>query len=652
MKAWAKLRRSAVLAAALSAITAANAGAATMYYLSSSSGKDANDGQSPDRAWQHLSKIYMKSISADPFRPGDSILLKRGDQWYGQIRLRANGTNPDPIRIGAYGQGPKPLLDGDARQARWNPVPGQAGVYTTDLGRGTILGAIFQDGQTLRTIYPTGPLKRNDDMQVFLSRLEPGVVAGQFDGRLWVQMPDGRQTNERIRVFEYAGVSLSNSSHVLVENLNIERFSVGFDVGNSRSVTIRHNDIHQTLGIGIYLRSADFDCRVESNTISHTGNTALYVLRGRRNIFRDNWVSHVDNDILGFATSGDHMGIGLQESWQTLVEHNYFTASGGIDFYYEHDSTIRDNYLFRVTSAGAPHGWNLKVNGNIYNLAGPSGEPGAAGLNAVATAPGTIIVSNNTVFNASKFFLMGSSEEGGKIVFSGNIAASTVADATLVAFGPGVLSSHNCFFAPGQGVFSYSETRFSTLAEYREKSGLDRDSIFADPEFLSASPITPLDFHMNPASACNSTLPRSQASSPNAAYDRGPAARKRRTTGAFSLDTRAKLSGGLRLLCRSDCFGHGFNVPGGVYLIAVRFGAGAFTQTPEIDFFLNGIRVTADSASAIYSQDGTLRYFLVRTLAGSIILEPGTGISNSVVDEVSIQPFDHSHGEGAQAIAW
>ena len=131
-----------------------------MYYISSTSGNDANDGQRPEKAWQHLSKIYLKSISKDAFQPGDSILLKRGDQWDGQIRLQGNGSAQNPITLGAYGEGPKPLIYGDNTDARWEPVTGHQGIFTTDMGRGSILGSFFLDGKTLKTIYPAGSLNR------------------------------------------------------------------------------------------------------------------------------------------------------------------------------------------------------------------------------------------------------------------------------------------------------------------------------------------------------------------------------------------------------------------------------------------------------------------------------------------------------------
>jgi parallel beta-helix repeat protein len=634
-------------------IAAATLATASTYYVSSSSGSDANNGLSPEHAWQHLSTIYLKSISAGAFHPGDSILLRRGDQWDGQIHLRANGTVSSPITIGAYGEGSKPLLLGDAQQVPWEPLTGHPGIYTTDLGRGSILGALLQDGKNLRAIYPVGPLKTDEDMERFLARLQPGTVAGQFDGRLWIRMSDTQQPKERVRVFEYAGVSLSNSSYIFVENLDIERFSAGIDVEQSQNIAIRHNDIRLVLGIGIYLRSTDSDCRVESNTVSHAGNTALYVLKGTRNIFRDNWVSHVEKSILGIRTAGDRMGIGLQESSQTLVEDNYFSYSGGIDFYFEHDSTIRYNYLHRVSSAGAPHGTNLKVYGNIYNLSNASGGPGSTGVNAVATGPGIISVFNNTIFNASGFFLKGSSTKGGQVVFSNNIAASTVAGSTLAIFGPNVASNRNCFFTPGQPAFTYSQTSFHSLAAYREESSLDEGSVFADPQFVRTVPVMPLDFRIRATSGCNSPVPNSEPSELDATYDHDHVDSQTRIMGAFS-ETAAKPIGDFRVLCTSHCLNHSFDVPRGVYLIVIKFAAGTLGKASDITLLLNGTRVAADATSSPQSGSNHdfSRSFLVRSSGDSIFLESTSGIDSSMIAEVDILPFDQGHGEGSQAISW
>ena len=53
----------------------------------------------------------LHRASAAPLQPGDRILLKRGDAWDEELRPRGNGTPKNPIVIGAYGTGGKPLID-------------------------------------------------------------------------------------------------------------------------------------------------------------------------------------------------------------------------------------------------------------------------------------------------------------------------------------------------------------------------------------------------------------------------------------------------------------------------------------------------------------------------------------------------------------
>ncbi|MGA9041175.1 MAG: right-handed parallel beta-helix repeat-containing protein [Terriglobales bacterium] len=624
------------------------------YYISASSGDDNNDGQSPAHAWQHLWKIYDKSASKDPFRPGDSIRLKRGDQWDGQIRLQATGTAQEPITIGAYGQGAKPLIYGDNQEARWESVAGHPGIYTTDLGEGSIPGSIFLDGKNLTTIYPIGAFNRIENTEMFLGRLLFGTSVGRYGSRLWIRMTDSKPPSEALRMFRAAGVSLANSSYVQIEDLDIERFNTGIDISNSEHVLVQHNDIQDVLGIGIYLRSADANCQVESNTVFRSGNTALYVLKGSGNKFRDNWVSHVDTSILGIHVSGDGMGVGLQESRQSLVEYNYFSHSGGMDFYFEQGSTVRYNYLYRVRSAGAPHGVNLNVYGNIYNLGGDSGKPGSTGVNAVATGPGSIAVFNNTIFNASGFFLMGSSDKGGKIVFSDNIASSSAPGTAMTVFGANVASNHNCFSTLGQPIFRYNGATFPALTKYQAASGLDRNSIFSDPQFFSSAPFTPLDFRLNPSSGCNSpalNIPLADLAE-GRTYDHDV--------------TGNSVIGALRAAkpdnpatapetCKSHCFQHPFAVANGVYLVRLKFAPSVQSRPKqEVGFVLNGRKVAAqfDLTEIVDPADTLFRSFLVRPDGATITLDPDPTSDISLITEVDIVPFDTSHGKGSQVIPW
>jgi len=427
------------------------------------------------------------------------------------------------------------------------------------------------------------------------------------------------------------------------------------DIEKSQRVTIQHNDVQDVLGIGIYLRLENSDCMVESNTVYRSGNTALYNLKGSRNTFRDNWVSHVDSTILGIKVNGDAMGIGLQESQQTVVEYNYFAHSGGIDFYFERNSTIRYNYLDRVRSAGAPHGEDLNVYGNIYNLGAAEGKPGARGINAVATGPETIKVFSNTILNASMFFLKGSSAKGGKVEFSNNLAASTVAGPTMTSFGTNVTSNHNCFSAPGVPTFQYGGAMFSSLSAYQTASGLDHDSVFADPQFEVRSPRTPLDFRISAKSRCNSAASSVSSTllSETDTYDHDHELTTDRVIGALRVDPDAGQTDHGGRAGTAHCFGTSFHVSGGVYLLTLKFAPDVLNHATKFSFQINGWEEGAEFAPSApdASLDASVR-FLVRPEGNLIVLQPDADANSSVVTEVDIERFDASHGDGLQVIPW
>ena len=79
--------------------------APTTYYVSSSGGSDSNSGTSPSAPWQTLA-----NVSSRVFKPGDQVLLKRGDVWNEGLYMHGAGTAVSPIKVGAYGTGPRPMI--------------------------------------------------------------------------------------------------------------------------------------------------------------------------------------------------------------------------------------------------------------------------------------------------------------------------------------------------------------------------------------------------------------------------------------------------------------------------------------------------------------------------------------------------------------
>ena len=90
---------------------------ATNYYVSAAGNDDAK-GVSPSSAWQTIDKVnsFFSNIG-----PGDSILFRRGDTFYGGLVINRSGDYENSIVLSAYGSGEKPVITGFTTLSNWKP---------------------------------------------------------------------------------------------------------------------------------------------------------------------------------------------------------------------------------------------------------------------------------------------------------------------------------------------------------------------------------------------------------------------------------------------------------------------------------------------------------------------------------------------------
>lgn len=97
------------------------------YYFSSFLGDDdrsSSQAQNKITPWKTLTKLNaVFSI----LEPGDSVLFRRGETFYGSITVRKFGTVTSPIVISAYGTGPQPVITSLVTLTNW--VAAGNGIY-------------------------------------------------------------------------------------------------------------------------------------------------------------------------------------------------------------------------------------------------------------------------------------------------------------------------------------------------------------------------------------------------------------------------------------------------------------------------------------------------------------------------------------------
>lgn len=87
---------------------AGSQGSGISYYVDSINGNDVKNGNSANSAWKTIDKV-----NSVQFKPGDKILLKSGSIWTGTLKPQGSGIKGKPIVIDIYGEGTKPIINGD-----------------------------------------------------------------------------------------------------------------------------------------------------------------------------------------------------------------------------------------------------------------------------------------------------------------------------------------------------------------------------------------------------------------------------------------------------------------------------------------------------------------------------------------------------------
>lgn len=106
---WAGLALLAMLVSpAVPAQAAASPG--KTFYVDAASGDDAASGRSPAAAWRSLDRAGQLRLG-----PGDRLLFRAGQRWAGQLSLQGAGLPGRPALVGSYGEGAKPVIDGQGQ---------------------------------------------------------------------------------------------------------------------------------------------------------------------------------------------------------------------------------------------------------------------------------------------------------------------------------------------------------------------------------------------------------------------------------------------------------------------------------------------------------------------------------------------------------
>ena len=110
-------------------------------------------------------------------QPGDSVLFRRGDVFYGRIQVTVSGQAGRPIVFAAYGSGAEPVIDGSVRLTNWESGdrPHQ---WQTTCDECETMPALYRGDRSL----PLGRFPNRDADHGGYLTIQQGVGKNRFTG--------------------------------------------------------------------------------------------------------------------------------------------------------------------------------------------------------------------------------------------------------------------------------------------------------------------------------------------------------------------------------------------------------------------------------------------------------------------------------------
>jgi hypothetical protein len=289
------------------------------YYLDSRSGDDSNAGTSPAAAWKSLEKVNAKT-----FLPGERILLKSSSMWNGQLWPKGSGVGGRPIKIGMYGGGVKPVINGEGlfedavllkNQEYWEIE----NLEITNTGR----------QRAERRAVHVALENYGEAHHICIRSLTIHDVNGVDDVK-----PNGGINYTSVgdkKPSRFVDLRIENNEIYHVDRSGIFGWAdswVRSKWNPSLGVVVRGNHLHDIGGDGIVVVATD-GALVERNVVAHANqrsegyNVAI-------------WAWSADNTVIqyneAYGTKGQRDGEGFDSDWNsrnTVIQYNYSHDNDG-----------------------------------------------------------------------------------------------------------------------------------------------------------------------------------------------------------------------------------------------------------------------------------------------------------------------------------
>ncbi len=441
--------------------------AQTSYYVDGANGNDSHSGTSLAQAWKTVQNAFDNATA------GSTVYIK-GGTYYENLNANVSGTAGNPITYRNY-QNDIVIIDGTG-------TAGTDMLYIEDQSYIIIENITIQN---MVAAYATG---------VTVSGTASGSVSNialknlKISGINWTSNASATPTsndNSNPLLVSGEGTNQANAvKNILIDSCevfnNITGFSESISLdGNVDSFIVSHNRVHDNLNIGICMAG---NYGVSSNaTLDHARHGRCFL-------------NTCYNNVSNYATSG---GIYVDGGQNIIIERNTSYGNGyGIEIGCEENGStsniiVRDNVIYNNQQSGlAIGGYTSSTTGQVLN---------------------TLVLNNTFLKNDYSNSGMGevymTKMSNSKIqnnIFYTNTQNILISKDNITPFS-GNSINYNCWYTPNNDsnniTVSWGNYNYTTFSNYVAQTGMDANSIFADPQLTSNNVSSP-DFHLLTRSLC------------------------------------------------------------------------------------------------------------------------------------------------------
>ncbi|HWR53114.1 MAG TPA: right-handed parallel beta-helix repeat-containing protein [Bryobacteraceae bacterium] len=427
------------------------------YHVDCASGSDAAAGTAPASAWRTLAKA-----SATTLAPGDSLLLKRGTVCSGALAPRGSGSEGQPIRLGAYGTGPLPVVNGGSAKAA---------LRLSDQHHWEIEGLELVGGDPYGVLITgtKGTLKHLR-LRNLVVRDVTGTVKAKGSGLVCVLAP-AELVLEDILIDGVTAYNTTQWAGIIVQG--------GSRENRARNVTIRNSVVHDVFGDGIVLFNVE-NGLIEKSAAWLTGLQPTQTVGTPNGI----WTWRCRNCTVqlteGFWIDSPGVDGGVYDiDWgndDNIVQQNYgHDAQGYCASVFAASKEVTTNSVIRYNVCVA--------NGRSPKLARRQGDLYISTWDG-GSLDGVLIHNNTFIWTPpidAPVLQMDQAEFSGKRpnLFANNVIASTVP--SMIHSNRSLGFQGNVYWYAGNAApaWAYGGTKFSGLEVYAKAAG--GNEVFAPP---------------------------------------------------------------------------------------------------------------------------------------------------------------------------